>query len=64
MKVDLSSLAEKALDAFWEVVIRHYPEAKTGDLSPLTTFTLTEVAEAAIAEWADNNAKPISDSEN
>lgn len=50
MKRDSSSLAEKALDAFWEIVVRHYPEAKTGDLSPLTTLALTEAAEVAIAE--------------
>lgn len=61
MKLDISSLAEEALHTVWEIAVRHYPEAKTGDLSPLTSFALTQAAEAAIAEWVDNNAKPIRD---
>lgn len=51
----LESLAEEALDAFWDVVARRYPEAMTGDVSPLTTFQLSQAAERAIEEWVDNN---------
>jgi hypothetical protein len=47
----LDSLAGKALDAFWQVIVAHYPQADTGDLSPLTTLRLDEAAEAAIREW-------------
>jgi hypothetical protein len=50
-KIDLRTLAQEADDAFWQVVVRYYPEATTGDLSPLTTFRLHQAAEAAIAEW-------------
>lgn len=52
---NLQSLSDKALDAFWEVIVRHFPEATTGDLSPLTTFHLSQAAEASIKEWIDNN---------
>ncbi len=48
-------LANDALDAFWEVIVRHFPEATTGDLSPLTTFHLEQASEAAIEEWIRYN---------
>ncbi len=54
-KIDLRTLAQEAEDAFWQVVVRHYPEAKTGDLSPLTALRLQQAAEAAIAEWIGEN---------
>ena len=54
-KNELESLAQEAQDAFWEVVVRRYPQAKTGDLSPLTTLQLDRAAEYAIEEWVDNN---------
>ncbi len=50
-KIDLNLLAREACDAFWLVVVQHYPEATSGDLSPLTTFRFEQAAEAAIAEW-------------
>jgi hypothetical protein len=59
-KSTIAALANEALDAFWEVVVRHNPEAKTGDLSPLTTVKLTIAAENAIKEWIWANV-PSSD---
>jgi hypothetical protein len=59
-KSTIAALANEALDAFWEVVVRHNPEAKTGDLSPLTTVKLTIAAENAIEEWIWANV-PSSD---
>lgn len=47
----LRTLADEALDAFWQVIVRHYPQAKTGDLSPLLTIQLQVAAENAIDEW-------------
>ncbi len=42
---------EEADDAFWAVIARHFPEAKTGDFPPEATehLRLTEVA--AIMYW-------------
>ena len=50
-------LTDKALDAFWAVVAEHYPQARTGDLSPGTTLCLLNAAENAIKEWVDSNVK-------
>lgn len=50
-KIDLRTLTQEAEDAFWQVVVQHYPEAKSGDLSPWTSFQLSQIAEQAIAEW-------------
>lgn len=47
----LRSVADEAMDAFWEVVVQRFPQAETGDLSPLTTHRFHEAAEAAIEEW-------------
>jgi hypothetical protein len=47
----LRSVAEDALEAFWQVIVQHYPQAETGDLSPLTTVRLQYAAEVAIEEW-------------
>ena len=55
---NIAALAYDALNAFWEVVVRHYPQAETGDLSPWATVKLTLAAENAIEEWIDNNVPP------
>ncbi len=46
---------EEALDAFWEAIVRRFPQARYGDLSPLQTLHLEEAAEAAVNEWIRNN---------
>lgn len=56
-----TSLVEKALDAFWEVVAAHYPNAMTGDLSVERTAALDLAAEAAVKEWIGNNVLPQHD---
>lgn len=48
---DLRSVTDEALEAFWQVVVKRYPQAETGDLSPLTTIRLDKAAEVAIEEW-------------
>jgi hypothetical protein len=50
-KLSLPSITDKALEAFWQAVVEHFPEAATGDLSPLTTFALERAAENAVEEW-------------
>ena len=50
-KSELESITDLALDAFWDVIVNRFPEATTGDLSPLTTFALDQAAEAAVEEW-------------
>jgi hypothetical protein len=54
-KRSIASLADDALEAFWQIVVERYPQAETGDLSPMATIRLHTAAENAIAEWIDNN---------
>lgn len=50
-QAELRSAADEALEAFWQVIVKRYPQAESGDLSPLTTVRLETAAEAAIEEW-------------
>jgi hypothetical protein len=50
-KIDVATVASDADDAFWQVVVKHFPTATSGDLSPLTTLRLHQAEEEAIAEW-------------
>jgi hypothetical protein len=50
-KIDLIDLVHEAMHAFWDVVVSYYPEATSGDLSPLTTLHFEQAAETAVAEW-------------
>jgi len=52
----LEAVVEDALRAFWEVIARRFPEAETGDLSPLTSISLGTAAETAVREWVWCNA--------
>ena len=54
--MNMNQLADEALDAFWQVIVKHFPKATTGDLSPLTTVRLNQAAKAAIKEWIVYNA--------
>lgn len=49
---------EEALDAFWEVIVEKFPQATTGDLSPLAYHQLQMAAENAVKEWVNCNAAP------
>jgi hypothetical protein len=53
----IETITDKALDAFWAVIVEEFPTATTGDLSPLATFHLSQAAEAAVREWIANNVK-------
>jgi hypothetical protein len=52
---DLEALVEKATDAFWDVVVRHYPDAESGDLSPERTIAFHALSGEVIREWIRNN---------
>jgi hypothetical protein len=51
LSTKIQKLTEDALDVFWYFFAKHFPEAKYGDLSPLTTIRLTEAATSAVNEW-------------
>ena len=51
-------LIKKAEDAFWQVIVDHYPQAKHGDLSPERTVAFSNAAEESVNEWIQNNVPP------
>ena len=51
-------LTKEALNAFWMVIVRRYPQFVTGDLSPEATIGLQMAAESAVREWIMNNVPP------
>jgi hypothetical protein len=51
----ISQLADKAMEEFWDVITKEFPAAKSGDLSPDRTIGLRIAAEEAIEEWIANN---------
>lgn len=48
-------LEVEADEAFWAVIVRHFPEAKYGDLSPERTIRQRTANVDAIEEWIRNN---------
>lgn len=48
-------LADEALNAFWQVIARRFPQACTGDLGPDRASALQSAAEQAIEQWVENN---------
>ena len=47
---------DAAREAFWAEMVKHSPECKTGDLSPLTTFDFDNSCQAAAEEWVELNS--------
>lgn len=58
MTIKIEVLTRSALDAFWDIIGKEFPNAKTGDLSPTATIHLNTAAENAVSEWIENNARP------
>jgi hypothetical protein len=52
---NIGRIADEALDAFWKTVVERFPQAEHGDLSPQRTLALQAAAEAAVADWIENN---------
>lgn len=50
-----TSIADEALDAFWQVIARRFPQARSGDLSWDCVMTLQTAAEQAIKQFVENN---------
>lgn len=55
-KDELRRLVEEADIAFWEIIVEHFPNVTTGDLSPWATIKLHLAQEEAVEEWIANNA--------
>ncbi len=48
-------LEAEASEAFWAAIVRHFPEAKYGDLSPERTIRQRVANVNAIEEWISSN---------
>jgi len=59
--VENESLVDEALHAFWQVVAEHFPQAASGDLSPLLTIRLKLAASDAVEEWVAYNVPSAGD---
>jgi hypothetical protein len=55
----MSNVMEAAELAFWDVVAKAYPEAKSGDLSPAATMEFAAAVEQVITRWLMTNADPV-----
>jgi hypothetical protein len=60
---DCESLVDGALEAIGEILMKYFPKAKHGDLSPERTIRLVLAMEAAIREWISNNVDSQTDDE-
>jgi len=49
------ALAEQALEAFWQVVARRFPQARSGDLCWDVVCNLQAAAELAIQQFVEYN---------
>jgi hypothetical protein len=54
-KADLRDITQEAELAFWDVLVKRFPQAQTGDLSVDRTIRLSIAAQEAVEEWVDNN---------
>ena len=55
---DIDEVLQHAIRAFWETVVRQYPNALAGDLSIERTVGLRQAAHDAVCEWVYNNVPP------
>lgn len=51
----IDSVARDALDAFWSVVARSFPEINTGDLGPEKVKVMEDTARDVIRSWLATN---------
>lgn len=52
LKRRCKAAAEAAQLTFWEEVIRHFPEATSGDFPPDATFAFDAACEQGVTSWA------------
>lgn len=51
----LNKAVDQALEAFWERIASSYPEAKTGDLDPISTELFVIAAKKTVRMWVGYN---------
>lgn len=53
----LHEAVEQASQAFWSKVAELYPEAKSGDLDPMSDAFLETAMQQVVKAWIRNNCK-------
>ena len=48
---------ERADDAFWAVIAKSFPEAKSGDFDPMATKKWDDACEEAVNQWLHLNVQ-------
>ena len=60
---DVQAVADNAEQAFWAAVAESFPEAKSGDLDPMTAVRFSKAAKDAVREWVAWNVTGATDSD-
>lgn len=55
----IDRIASVAEESFWREVADQFPEIKTGDLEPMTSFSFSRHCKQVIAEWLATNQDNI-----
>ena len=58
-QAELRDITQEAELAFWEVLVKRFPQAQTGDLSIDRTIRLSIAAQDAVEEWIENNVPTV-----
>ena len=52
---EINSAVEAAQEAFWAVVVEHFPQIHSGDMSPWELLAFDNACLKAVDQWVDNN---------
>lgn len=51
----VKSAVSEADEAFWQVIVKHFPEVATGDLAPCEVFFWGNAIKRVVNAWLDEN---------
>jgi hypothetical protein len=54
---NITEVATRAEEAFWDVVAQSYPDIKTGDMAPDVSIALKSYLENTIKTWVEANRR-------
>ena len=57
----IKEASEKAQEAFWNEIVKAFPEAKYGDIAPELIIAFDEMCEKVITHWVNTNTNLISE---
>ncbi len=54
-KKQIDEAIAAADEAFWKVIVKHFPKAKTGDVTPLQLNWWEKAEDEIVRHWLENN---------